>query len=85
MLLYKADEDDPASQRRLKVAKNKKGFSGGVLELAFDGSTQVFAEANISRNVQQTLINAGKAAKQRARGNPAEVVELPGKDPDLPF
>lgn len=85
MLLYKADEDDPVSQRRLKVAKNKKGFSGGVLELAFDGSTQVFAEANTSRNVQQTLINAGKAAKQRARGNPAEVVELPGKDPDLPF
>lgn len=85
MLLYKADEDDPVSQRRLKVAKNKKGISGGVLELAFDGSTQVFAEANTSRNVQQTLINAGKAAKQRARGNPAEVVELPGKDPDLPF
>lgn len=84
MLLYKADEDDPMSQRRLKVAKNKKGFSGGVLDLDFDGATQTFREHKQDHAVQRELVDKGRAVKAALRSN-AKLVELPGKDPDLPF
>lgn len=85
MLLYKADADDPKSDRKLKVAKNKKGFAGGVLDLGFDGVTQTFSQVTQDRAVQRDLIDAGQVAKQKARGKLAPVVELTGKDPDLPF
>ena len=85
MLLYKADADDPKSPRKLKVAKNKKGFAGGVLDLGFDGATQTFSQVTQDRAVQRDLIDAGQVAKQKARGKLAPVVELTGKDPDLPF
>lgn len=84
MLLYKADEDDPMSQRRLKVAKNKKGFSGGVLDLDFDGAPQTFREHKQDHAVQRELVDKGRAVKAALRSN-AKLVELPGKDPDLPF
>ena len=41
MLLYSIDPDDPASQRILKIAKNKEGITGN-LALNFDGQTQTF-------------------------------------------
>ena len=84
MLLYKVDDDDPASNRKIKIAKNKKGLSGAVIELDFDGPTQTFRERRQDHAVQRELMDKGRVAKAAAR-NSAKLVELPGKDPDLPF
>ena len=84
MLLYKVDDDNPASNRKIKIAKNKKGLSGRVIELDFDGATQTFREHKQDHAVQRELVDKGRAVKATLRSN-AKLVELPGKDPDLPF
>ena len=84
MLLYKVDDDNPASNRKIKIAKNKKGLSGAVIELDFDGATQTFREHKQDHAVQRELVDKGRAVKATLRSN-AKLVELPGKDPDLPF
>ena len=84
MLLYKVDDDDPTSNRKVKIAKNKKGLSGAVIELDFDGPTQTFREHKQDHAVQRELVDKGRAVKATLRSN-AKLVELPGKDPDLPF
>lgn len=86
-LLYKTDEEDKASPRNLRIAKNKKGFAGGYIELSFDGATQTFREIERSCNISAHYAEVGKAVKQRARAKGAaqELEELTGPDKDLPF
>lgn len=83
MLLYKTDDEAKDSPRRLKIAKNKKGFAGGYLELSFDGAKQTFREGLGSKEVQRQLYDKGKAVKQLQRA--AGFTELSGEDKDLPF
>ena len=84
LLLYQTEEGNPAAPRTLRVGKNKKGLSGGYLELDFDGPTQTFRERRQDHAVQRELMDKGRVAKAAPR-NSAKLVELPGKDPDLPF
>lgn len=79
----------PTPPRTLRVAKNKKGFSGGYIELDFDGATQTFHALSPKSTVQRDLVDAGKAAKQKNRcstqGKVVSFQEITGDDPDLPF
>lgn len=84
LLLYQTEEGNPTAPRTLRVGKNKKGLSGGYLELDFDGPTQTFREHKQDHAVQRELVDKGRAVKATLRSN-AKLVELPGKDPDLPF
>lgn len=86
MLLYKTDDEAKDSPRKLKIAKNKKGFAGGFLEMDFDGATQTFREMRRDHEVQRELVDKGRAVKQALRSKAAgEFVELTGDDPKLPF
>lgn len=84
LLLYQTEEGNPTAPRTLRVGKNKKGLSGGYLELDFDGPTQTFREHKQDHSVQREFVDKGRAVKAVLRSN-AKLVELPGKDPDLPF
>lgn len=86
-LLYKTDEEEKNPPRNLRIAKNKKGFAGGYIEMDFDGATQTFREKAEKSSVSSHYIAEGRAAKQRARGKPqaGELEELTGPDKDLPF
>ena len=55
-----------------------------MIELDFDGATQTFREHKQDHAVQRELVDKGRAVKATLRSN-AKLVELPGKDPDLPF
>lgn len=86
LLLYKTDEEDPASPRRLQIAKNKEGRTGGYLDLSFDGAAQRFRVTEDEKKVQQALVDAGKAARQKHRAqSQVQFQELLGKDKALPF
>ena len=86
LLLYKTDEEDPASSRRLQIAKNKEGRTGGYLDLSFDGAAQRFQITEEQKTVQQVLVDAGKAAKQKYRAHSQiQFQELFGQDQTLPF
>lgn len=88
-LLYRLNEDDNASLRKLRIAKNKKGLTGGYLEMAFDGPTQTFREKPGDIAVAQMLVNQGRQAKQQARSvqqaRSPQFTVLEGADSDLPF
>lgn len=86
MLLYKEAPDDPASRRVLKVAKNKEGIIG-LIYLDFEGATQRFALADMSRDVAADLSAKGRAVKQANRAAAAQTRfrEFGGDDPDCPF
>lgn len=86
LLLYKTDEENPASSRRLQIAKNKEGRTGGYLDLSFDGAAQRFQITEEQKTVQQVLVDAGKAAKQKYRAHSQiQFQELFGQDQTLPF
>lgn len=89
MLLYQnEDEDAPAEQRILKIAKNKEGEKGKIF-LDFDGLTQTFIEVEKTSSAQSDLNAAGRAVKQTQRAKCATqqltLEEITGTDPALPF
>lgn len=62
MLLYRTQPDNPASPRRLHIAKNKEGTTGYV-NLRFRGSIQRFEEAEEEEDLDARF--AGEAKKRR--------------------
>lgn len=89
LLLYREDEDDTQSNRILRIAKNKKGVTGGLIGMALDGPKQTFRELSAEKDVTKDLVNAGKKAKQAYRSKAVDgkpgLEELNGPDPELPF
>ena len=66
-LVYRTDSQ--TQERRFKIAKNKEGESGLVVDMMFDGDTQTFcemaAETGQSLQTLRKLQDVGKAAKAR--------------------
>lgn len=86
LLLYKERPDLPDSRRCLKVAKNKEGASGGILNLDFDGATQSFTQSSQSGRIAREQQAIGRAAKRAGRlSAQMSMTEISGPDPDLPF
>lgn len=94
LLLYKTDGDDPDSPRRLQIAKNKEGRTGGYLDMIFDGASQQFREAQDKSDTAGYYSAVGRKAKQAARAKVAEqmaldlaskLVPITAPDPALPF
>lgn len=94
LLLYKTDGKDPDSPRRLHIAKNKEGRTGGYLDMIFDGALQRFREAPEVSSPATHYSAVGRKAKQAARAGGAEQVALDldlkmapitAPDPSLPF
>lgn len=89
-LLYPEDPEDNASNRILKLAKNKDG-PRWKCSLAFHGSTQMMSEIieDKSKVVAREMQAAGRAAKQNAyiaqTDQQVSFEELAGDDSDNPF
>lgn len=84
MLMWREDDEDPDSVRRLKIAKNRHGPSGGFLRLDFDGAHQAFRQiANRYAAASYGTKSYGTAA-QRADGGQMGIPEM-DDDSDLPF
>lgn len=66
MLLYPTDPDNNASNRVLKVSKNKDGEKLSM-ELAFDGATQTLTPVSGDKAVAQKLANDGRKAREHNR------------------
>ena len=86
MLLYKECPTDPASKRKLRVAKNKEGVTGGIQLLDFDGKTQRFTPAENTTNTVRDLTQRGNAIKQANHVKQTSMFqEINGPDPDNPW
>ena len=66
MLLYPTDPDNNASNRVLKVSKNKDGEKLSM-ELTFDGATQTLTPVSGDKAVAQKLANDGRKAREHNR------------------
>lgn len=89
LLLYRTDTESPASPRRLQIAKNKEGRTGGYIDLAFDGPRQTFSEASSHGDIVRHYTNIGKQARDAQRNrDPAQtslpMMDLPNDTP-VPF
>ena len=61
LLLYRTDPDNAgATDRDLKIAKNKEGEARDVIPLAFDGATQRFGVRQLSGSLQERVADAGR-------------------------
>ena len=89
-LLWQSDPDDNASNRILKLGKNKEGRKFRV-ELVFHGATQTMAELDKrpDYSVSAKLSAEGRAIRAAnhaaAVSGQVEFKELPAEDDDNPF
>lgn len=88
-LVYPSDQYDNASNRVLKIGKNKEGARPAPVELSFQGDIQTMVELEraADRSVAAEFSAKGRAIKQanRAGAQQVEFRELRGGDADNPF
>ena len=83
MLLSLADKGNPASNRELRIRKNKEGTCPSIM-LAFDGKHQTFSKAQ--GDLLGKLVAEGKKAKRRtAPPQEFEQLHLLPSDTPTPF
>lgn len=81
-LMWREDDEDTASPRRLQISKNRHGPSGATFRLAFDGAHQLFSEMSW-REEYGGQCGTRKPAARAARD--AAQMSIDGGDDDLPF
>lgn len=82
LLLYRTDPDNAgATDRDLKIAKNKEGEARDVIPLAFDGATQRFSVRQLSGSLQERVADAGRDLDAER----AQFSMLSGPDSGFPF
>ena len=80
MLMYLSEPDNRASDRVLRLAKNKEGQVGKVM-LAFHGDKQTFTERVIDDNTFRHVSDTGRSS---AASDPRTWQEAP-EDVQIPF
>lgn len=82
LLLYRTDPDNAgATDRDLKIAKNKEGEARDVIPLAFDGATQRFSVRQLSGSLRERVAEAGRDLDMERR----QMSMLSEPDNEFPF
>lgn len=82
LLMWREDDEDTASPRRLHIAKNRHGPSGATIRLAFDGAHQLFTEMSWR---EEYGVQYGTRRKPTAARDDTQRTIGGADDADLPF